>query len=134
MNAVLILWSGVAGASLTMGGAHGALWLLERRRLANLALCIVAIAVAGLALTELGMMQSASPAEYAAWVRWFHLPNSLAVIGLVLFVHLEFGGGLAWLAALVVALRALILAINFLVQPNVTWSEISSLRTISFLG
>ena len=134
MNAVLILWSGVAGASLTMGGAHGALWLLERRRLANLALCIVAVAVAGLALTELGMMQSASPAEYAAWVRWFHLPNSLAVIGLVLFVHLEFGTGPGWLAALVVALRALILAINFLVQPNVTWSEISSLRTISFLG
>src|ERR1041384_7350312 len=107
MNAVLILWSGVAGAALTMGGAHGALWLLEHRRLANLAFCIVAIAVAALALTEIGMMHSGSPAEYGGWVRWFHLPNALAVIGLVLFVQLEFGTGPAWLAALVVALRAL---------------------------
>src|SRR3954453_4958939 len=104
MNTVLILWSGVAGAALTMGGAHGALWLLEHRRLANLAFCIVAVAVAGLALTEVGMMHSASPAENGAWVTWFPLPNSLAVIGLVLFVHLEFGSGPAWLAALVVAL------------------------------
>jgi signal transduction histidine kinase len=134
MNAVLILWSGVAGAALTMGGAHGALWLLERRRLANLVFCIVAVAVAWLALTELGMMHAASPGEYGRWVWWFHLPNSVAVIGLVLFIHLEFGTAPAWLAALVVALRALILAMNFFTRPNVTWSEISSLGTISFLG
>ena len=63
MNAVVILWSGVAGAALTMAGAYGALWLLDRRVLANLALSAVALAVAGLSIAELGMMHSASAAE-----------------------------------------------------------------------
>src|SRR5688572_14965241 len=66
--------------------------------------------------------------------RWFHVPNFFAVVGLVAFVHLQFGTGRAWLAGLIVALRAVLLALNFLLDPNVTWSEISSLRTMSFLG
>jgi signal transduction histidine kinase len=134
MNTVVILWAGVTGAALTIAGAYGALWLLDRRGVANLALSVVALAVAALSLTELGMMHAASAAEYGEWVRWFHLPNFLAVVGLVLFVRLQFGTGRVWLAGLIVALRALVLALNFLLQPNVTFSEISSLRTISFLG
>ena len=134
MNAVTILWSGVAGAALTTAGAHAVLWLLDRRAHANLAFCIVALAVAGLSITELGMMHSASAAEYGFWARWFHLPNFFAIAGLVAFVHLQFGTGRAWLAGLVVALRALLLCLNFLLDPNVNWSEISSLRAISFLG
>ena len=134
MNTVTILWSCVAGAALTMAGAYGALWILDRRSLANLAFGVVALAVAGLSITELGMMHSASAAEYGAWVRWFHLPNFFAVVGLVAFVHLQFGTGRAWLAGVIVALRAVLLALNFLLDPNVNWSEISSLRTMSFLG
>lgn len=134
MNSVTILWSSVAGAALAMAGAHGALWILDRRRLANLAFGVVALAVAGLSIAELGMMHSASAAEYGAWVRWFHLPNFFAVVGLVAFVHLQFGTGRAWLAGLIVALRAVLLVLNFVLDPNVTWSEISSLRTMSFLG
>jgi signal transduction histidine kinase len=134
MNTVTILWSGVAGAALTMAGAHGALWILDRRRLASLAFGVVALAVAGLSITELGMMHSASAPEYGAWVRWFHLPNFFAIAGLVAFVHLQFSTGRAWLAGLIVALRAVLLALNFVLDPNVTWSEISGLRTMSFLG
>jgi len=134
MSAVIILWAGVAGTALTLAGVHGVLWLLDRRGLANLAFCIVAIGVAGLSITELGMMHSSSAAEYGDWVRWFHVPNFLAVVGLVTFVHLQFGTGRAWLAATVVVLRLLLLAVNFAVQPNVTWREISSIRTIPFLG
>jgi signal transduction histidine kinase len=134
MNAVTMLWAGVAGVALTLAGVYGSLWLLDRRRPASLAFCAVAIGVAGLSIAELGMMHSASPAEYGRWVRWFHLPNFLVVAGLVAFVQLEFGTGRLWLATLIVGLRLLLLAVNFLVQPNVTWSEISSLRTMSFLG
>src|SRR5688572_6637822 len=68
MNTVTILWSSVAGAALTMAGAHGALWILDRHRLANLAFSVVALAVAGLSIAELGMMHSASAREYGAWV------------------------------------------------------------------
>jgi signal transduction histidine kinase len=134
MGTVTLVWAGVAGAALTMAGAHAALWLLERRSLANLAFSIVALAVAGLAVAELGMMHAASAQEYGQWARWFHVPNAFAVVGLVAFVHLQFGSGRLWLAGLVIALRALIVLLNFLLDPNVTWSEISSLRTLAFLG
>ena len=134
MSAVTILWSGVAGAALTMALAHAALWLLDRRALANLAFGIVALAVAGLSMTELGMMHAESAAEYGRWVRWFHVPNFFAVVGLVLYVQLQFGIGRLWLAGLIIALRVLLLVLNFLLDPNVNWSEISSLRTILFLG
>jgi C4-dicarboxylate-specific signal transduction histidine kinase len=134
VNVVTTLWSGVAGGALTMAGAHAVLWLMDRRGLANLAFSIVALSVAGISITELGMMHASSTADYGQWVRWFHLPNALAVIGLVVFVHLQFGTGRLWLAGLVVALRALVLVLNFVLQPNITWSEISSLRTIAFLG
>lgn len=117
-----------------MAGAHAALWLMDRRARANLAFGVVALAVAGISITELGMMHAASAAEYGRWVRWFHLPNAAAVIGLVVFVQLQFGSGRLWLAGVVIGMRTLVLALNFVLEPNVTWSEISSLRTISFLG
>ena len=79
MNAVTTLWSAVAGGALTMAGAHAALWLMDRSARANLAFGIVALAVAGIAITELGMMHAASAADYARWVRWFHLPNAVAI-------------------------------------------------------
>jgi signal transduction histidine kinase len=134
MNFVMLLWAGVAGAACVIAAVHGASWLLDRRSVANLAFCVVAVAVAGLSITELGMMHSASGAEYGHWLRWFHLPNFFVVVGLVVFVQLQFGSGRAWLAGLIVALRILLLAVNFVVHPNVTFSEISSVRTISFLG
>jgi C4-dicarboxylate-specific signal transduction histidine kinase len=134
MHGVTLLWAGIAGTAVTLAGAHGLLWLLDRRGRANLAFCAVAIGVAGLAVTELGMMHSASPAEYGEWVRWFHVPNFLTVAGLVLFVHLQFGSGRVWLAGMVVGLRGALLLANFIVHPNVNWSEISGLRTLPFLG
>jgi signal transduction histidine kinase len=134
MSTVMLLWASGAGAALTVAGAHGALWLLDRRVHADLALCVVALAVAGLAVTELGMMHSVLASEYGDWVRWFHVPSFFAVAGLVAFVHLQFGTGRVWLAGLVVGLRALLLLLNFLLDPNLNWSEISGLRTIYFLG
>ena len=134
MDGVTILWAAVGGTALTLAGVHGFLWLLDRRGIANLAFCIVAISVAGLSVTEVGMMHSVSAEQYGYWVRWFHLPNSLAIVGLVVFVHLQFGTGRTWLAAMIIALRMFLLVENFLVEPNVTWREISSIRSIPFLG
>jgi len=134
MDGVTILWAAVGGTALTLAGVHGFLWLLDRRGIANLAFCIVAISVAGLSGTEVGMMHSVSAEEYGHWVRWFHLPNSLAIVGLVVFVHLQFGTGRTWLAAMIIALRMFLLVENFLVEPNVTWREVSSIRSIRFLG
>ncbi len=134
MNTVVILWAAVGGTALTLAGVHAFLWLLDRRAPANMAFCVVAISVAGIAVTELGMMHSTTPAEYGEWVRWFHVPNYFAVVALVLLVRLQFGVGRLWLAGTIIVLRTLFLALNFILQPNVTWKEISSLQTTPFLG
>src|SRR5689334_14880814 len=134
MNAVTMLWTLIGGAALILSGVYGLLWLLDRRRPANLAFCFVAIGVAGLSFTELGMMHAASAAEYGEWVRWFQVPNFLVVVGLVMFVHLQFRTGRVWLAATIVALRLVLLVINFLVDPNLNWREISRIENIPFLG
>src|SRR5205814_3072141 len=39
-----------------------------------------------------------------------------------------------WLAGAIVALRLALLIVNFLVDPNVNWSEISALQAMPFLG
>ncbi len=134
MDTVEILWGVVAGTALTLAGVHGFLWVFDRRALANLMFCIVAISVAGISIAELGMMHAISPADYGEWVRWLQLPNFFAIVGLVAFIHLQLGTGRVWLAATIVALRMVLLGVNFIIDPNVVWREISSVVTMQFLG
>src|SRR4051812_20155198 len=118
MNAVSVLSAGVSGVALAIAALYGTLWLLDRPAVANLAFCVVAIGVAGLSIAQLGMMHSASPAEYGEWVRWFHVPNFLAVAGLVVFVHLLFRSRRLWLSGAVVGLRLGFLRVQFFGGPD----------------
>jgi signal transduction histidine kinase len=67
-------------------------------------------------------------------LRWYHLPAFFAIIGVLLFVHYYLHTGRAWLMWTIIVARSLILVINFSVQPNYNFSQIVSLRQISFLG
>jgi len=134
MNAVVMLWGAVVGTALALAGVHILLWFLERRAWGNLVFAVIAVSVAGISVTELGMMLSATPAEYGAWVRWFHVPNFCLLTGIILFVRIQFGTGRLWLGATIIVIRALQLGLNFVLEPNVNWKEITSLRTITFLG
>ena len=134
MNAVVLLWGALGGTALALAGVHMLLWLLDRRAWANLAFFVLAVSIAAIAVTEVGMMHSATPGEYGTWVRWFHVPNFFLLAGIVLFVHLQFGTGRVWLGATIVAIRAVQLGLNFVLEPNANWKEIASLRTIPFLG
>src|SRR5437660_1541753 len=42
---LFVVWTMVGTASLTLAAIHGVLWLLDRRGLANLAFCIVALSL-----------------------------------------------------------------------------------------
>jgi len=135
MNLIAVVWSMAAGAALTLAVVHLLVWAFDRTARANLMFSIIALAVAGMAPTELGMMQAGSPEEYGLWVRWFHVPLFFAIVGMVLFVPLHLGTGRAWLAWLVVGMRSVVLVGNFLLpQPNFTWREIHSLQQVPFLG
>jgi len=134
MSLVTILWSMSAAAALTLAVLYGIVWTVDRRNLANLTLCVVALAMAAVARAEVGMMHAATVAEYAAWARLVYLPVFFALIGLVLFVDLFLGTGRRWLLASIVVLRVVILMGNFLTHPTFAWREIVGLRHMPFLG
>jgi len=135
MNLVTITWSMAAAAALTLSLIHALVWATDRKRTSELLFAIIALAVAEVAPTEIGMMHSATPLEYGQWVRWFHVPIFVVITGMVLFVRVHLGTGRVWLAWTIIAARCVVLAGNFLLpQPNFTWREISSLRQIPFLG
>jgi signal transduction histidine kinase len=95
---------------------------------------ILGVAAAVAAYAELGMMHSATAAEYGEWLRWYHLPVFVTLVGQLLFVHYYLGAGRAWLLWAVIFARSVVLAVNFLVHPNFNFSNIASLRQVSLLG
>jgi signal transduction histidine kinase len=134
MSLVTTLWSMQAAAALTLAVLYGVVWTVDRRNLANLTLCVVALAMAGVARAEVGMMHAATAAEYGEWVRLCYLPVFFAVVGQVLFVHLYLGTGRRDLLWTVVGMRLVVLVGNFLTYPSFAWREIGDLRHVPFLG
>jgi len=134
MEIVTILWSIGAAVAITLAAVCGLVWLIERRDFASLMLCILGAATAVSAFVELGMMQSATAAEYAEWLRWYYLPVFVALAAMLLFVHYYLGSGRVWLLWTVIFARALLVVVNFLVHPNFAFSSIESLRSMSLFG
>jgi len=134
MSLVTTLWSMQAAAALTLAVLYGGVWTVDRRNLANLTLCIVALGMAGVARAEVGMMHAATAAEYGEWVRLCYLPVFFAVVGQVLFVHLYLGTGRRGLLVTIVGIRLLVLVGNFLTYPSFAWRGIGGLDHVQFLG
>jgi signal transduction histidine kinase len=134
MNLVTVLWSMGSAAALTLGVLYGLVWSAERRNLENLMFCMLALAVAGVARTEVGMMHATTPEAYGQWASWYHLPLFLGIVAQILFVQFYLGTGRVWLAWTIVLMRVAVLVGDFLVYPNITWQEILSLRRVPFLG
>jgi signal transduction histidine kinase len=134
MDVVTILWSIGAAAAVTLAVVCGLVWQIERRDRASLMLCILGVATAASAFGELGMMQSATAAEYGEWLRWYYLPVWVALVAMLFFVHYYLGTGRAWLMWTVVVTRAVQVLVNFSVHPNFGFSSIDSLRSVSLFG
>lgn len=134
MRLVTFLWSLNAAIALMFAMVCALVWLVDRRDLAKLMFCVTALATAAATPFELGMMQATTAAGLAQQIRWYHVPVFFSLIGQVLFVRYYLGTGRLWLLWTIIPIRAFILIANFLVEPNYTFSEISSLEHIMFLG
>jgi signal transduction histidine kinase len=134
METVTILWSSWAAVAMTLALVCGVVWLIERRDLASLMLCILGIATAGAAYIELGLMHSAAVEEYVGWLRWYSAPIVLALVSQLLFVHYYLGTGRLWLMWTVIFARLIVALANFVVYPNFNFSSISSLRHVLLFG
>ena len=97
-------------------------------------LCLTALGTAACTPFEIGMMHAATGTEYGAWLRGYHVPIFLTIVGTLLFVRFYLGTGRSWLMWTIIALRALVLAVNLTVEPNFNFIEIIALDRFPFLG
>jgi signal transduction histidine kinase len=134
MGLVTILWSMGAAAALTLAFVCGLAWLGERRDQVRLIFLLIALGAVSGMRCEVGMLHAATATEYAQWLRWYHLPVFLVIVGYLFLVRSYLGTGRLALAWTIVALRAVILVVNFMVDPNFNWFAIENLRHVSFLG
>ncbi len=134
MSYVTMLWSVVAAAALVLAVLHALVWIFNPRAYSSLAFAIVALAVIGIALSELGMMSATTPGEWAAWVRWFQVPSFFLICGLVVFVKLYLGAGRSWLLWTIIVLRCVIVVSNFAVESSFNFVEVRAIGQIPFLG
>ena len=134
MSLVTVLWSMGAAVSLTLALIYGATWVLERRLVSHLIFGILAIASAMAARCELGLMHSVTAAEYGDWLRWYVVPAFAEVVATPLFVRSYLGTGRPWALWVLLVLRVIYLLANFVLHPNVFFSEIGDLRHVEFLG
>jgi signal transduction histidine kinase len=122
------------GAALMLAVIYGATWLLERRLVASFYFLLTALATAGIARCELGMMHATTPAEFGEWAHWYQIPVFLGIFGPVMFVRHYLGAGRAWLAWTVVAMRAVLVGVNFFSYPSVIFQHVYSLGHAPLLG
>ncbi|HYD07335.1 MAG TPA: ATP-binding protein [Reyranella sp.] len=134
MENFVILWSVGSAVAMVLAVLCGLMWLIDRRDSGSLMLCLLGIATALSAYAELGIMKSATPEAYGAWLRWYHLPVYVALVTQVLFVHHYLETATSWLKWSAIAGRSFVVIVNFLVTPNYNFASIESLRSISVLG
>ncbi len=131
---VTIIWSVVAACSLLLAVMYGLVWAMDRQARANLAFACEALAIVGLVVVELGMMHASTAESWGEWVRWNQVPIFLRVAATVTFVRVYFGTGRPWLMWFIIASRAAIMLIGFVVDPNFNFERIDSIGRIDFLG
>jgi signal transduction histidine kinase len=124
----------IAATSLTLGMIQLLAWWQNREKRERLLFALMTVATAWMAFCELAMMQAKTPGDFGFALRWLHVPvllNFFAITGFAL-VHLR--AGRRWLAGMLLALRSVSLVINFSVEPNINFREITGLQEILFLG
>ena len=107
---------------------------MRQRSGAHLFFVLATIAVIGTAVGELFMMRADSVDHFVRAVRWLQLPVFLVVVSIVGLVRLYLGTGRLWLGLSAVAMRFICVVVNFLVEPSLSYREITGLRQIHFLG
>jgi two-component system sensor kinase FixL len=134
LSYVTVVWSVIAAAAGLLGFTHAARWSLDRTARVDLTFSILAFAFVGVAVAEIGTMEARTPEAWSSWVRWCHLPLAIMIIAIVVFVRQCLGTGRAWLAALIIAARIVILAVNFGSDSSINFDRVETIEHIEFLG
>jgi signal transduction histidine kinase len=124
----------ISGASVVLGSIGLGSWLSERKRIENLVVTIVCIALSVYALIEVQLATTTNPEAYASLLRWSHIPSGVAIIGVATFVRLRLAGRV-WLFWPCVGLRLLTLVLNFFVfTPGINFHAVTSIGRVNLFG
>ncbi len=134
MSFVTIIWSMTAAASLMLAVVYLLIWIGQRKQVAHLAFSLMAVGVAAFAGCELAMMYARTPAQYAAIVRWIHVPTWVMVVSFVWFTRTYLRAGRPWVGWTVIGLRTLSLLVNFSLPGSINFRQITAIKRVPFLG
>src|SRR5947199_4743332 len=134
MSWITVVWSMNAGACLVLAGVCLVVWWKQRESWPHLLFSCSAVAAAAIALIELAMLHGNTVGQYAALIRWIHVPVWVLTLSFVAFVRLYLRAGRPWLAWSICSLRTLVLIVNFIVTPNINFRRITSLGHFSWWG
>jgi two-component system, LuxR family, sensor kinase FixL len=134
MSWITILYVMMAALSATITGLYLAAWLMQRDAWAYLMFVLLALSIAGLALTELWMLRAQTPGDYTTALRWFQVPVWSGFVALVGLVYLRSRPRFQWVGWLAVGLRTVALVATFVSGPNLNYTELAAIEFIWFLG
>jgi len=134
MSWITVVWSMNAGACFVLAGVCFVVWCKQRESWPHLLFSCSAVAAAVIALIELAMLHGTTVGQYAALIRWIHVPVWVLTLSFVAFVRLYLHAGRRWLAWSIYGLRTLVLILNFISTPNINFRAITSIRQFSWWG
>ena len=134
MSWTTVIWTISATICLTFAVLYITVWLRQRNTWENLLFAVAAAAAAVLAILELNLLHAPTPAAYGETLRWMHVSAAVLSVSLVWFLHVYLKAGRRLLAWIYTGLRILIQVPNFLFYPNATFSKITSIQHVIFMG
>jgi signal transduction histidine kinase len=134
MDWVTIFLAMCAAACLTLATVHVLIWWHQRTAWANLFFCAAAASTAVLAYFELLVMHAGTVPEFAAAMRWAHVPVWVLVIALAGFVRVYLNAGRPWLFWSIVGLRTLSVIANFTTGVSLNYARIDELHHVEYFG
>ena len=129
---VIVIWSMIASACLTLAAIYGLVWYWNRTDWAHLLFALTAASAAAFTFDELWVMRTETPGELVTAMRWGYVPLFVWLVSITWFVRTYLGAGRRWLAWTVCGLRALFLLLSFM-APSSNFHEVS-LGQMQFLG
>lgn len=120
--------------SLTLGLVYLLVWVRRPTQYGYLLFFTTAASVAVFSIFELRMVRTPDPGEYAALLRWAHVPLVVVFVSLVGFVLVYFRSGRLWLGATACGLRVVALVLNFRTGVNVNFEQVTAMAPVPVWG
>ena len=124
----------MGAAGFTLACIHVFVWIKQKDQAAHLGFAVAAFSVAVIAVLEGTALQAQSVREFAAALRWAHLPVAFLFVGVVAFVQTHFQAGRLRLGAAACLLWAISLVPNFLSGVDLNFREITALQPVHLWG